>query len=75
MGLEDYSLKSTEIPFLLKGRSAEIFNQKETIGYFGEIHPQILERWDIKMPCSILEIHISNLIKNEKEKKSIHEKK
>jgi len=63
-GIDKFELKSIEKSFLLKGRSAEIIYQSKSLGYFGEIHPEILEKWDINMPCSVIEIYLDKLLNN-----------
>ena len=60
-GIDQFDLKPFEISFLLPGRSAQIFYKNQSIGYFGEIHPDVLENWDINMPCTILELSASTL--------------
>ena len=57
-GIDKFELKPVEKPYLLKGRSAEIIYKNKALGYFGEIHPEVLEKWDINMPCSIIEIYL-----------------
>lgn len=60
-GIDKFELKPVEIPYLLKGRSAEIIHKNRSLGYFGEIDPEILEKWDINMPCSVIEIYLDKL--------------
>lgn len=61
-GIDNFSLESSQFNFLLKGRNAKIIKDKTEIGYFGEIDPTVLERWDINMPCSVIEINLSNIL-------------
>ncbi len=61
-GIDDFQIKPIKIPYLLKGRSAQIIYKDKILGYFGEIHPEVLEKWDINMPCSIIEIYVNELM-------------
>jgi phenylalanyl-tRNA synthetase beta chain len=48
-------------PFLIDGRTAELFIKETSIGKMGEVHPKILKNWKIKMPVSILEIDLKEI--------------
>ncbi len=66
-GLE-YTLKESNSPGFIDGRTASIIVGKKSIGYFGEIHPETLRNWNIKMPVSALEISLNdlyNLVRNQ----------
>ena len=47
---------------LIGGRSASISLNKKQIGYFGEMHPKTLQDWNIKMPISIIEISLDEIM-------------
>ncbi|MFH7882586.1 MAG: phenylalanine--tRNA ligase subunit beta, partial [Candidatus Aenigmatarchaeota archaeon] len=48
----------------IEGRVAKIiFNRKE-IGFFGEISPKVLERWEIEMPIAACEIELDALLEH-----------
>ena len=51
-----YSLKPCKKNWFIKGRSAEIIVDKKTVGYFGEINPEVLEMNQISMPVTGLEM-------------------
>ncbi|MDO8508644.1 MAG: phenylalanine--tRNA ligase subunit beta [Nanoarchaeota archaeon] len=55
-----YSLKESSHSSLIEGRSA-LINANSNIGYLGDIHPKILQDWNIKMPVAVLEISLSNI--------------
>lgn len=57
----DYSLSESEDPRFIPGRAAEIRVQGEKAGVFGELHPQVLENWNIQMPCTAAEINLNLL--------------
>jgi phenylalanyl-tRNA synthetase beta chain len=50
-----YSLRPTTHPSFMEGRVAQIVMGDRAIGLIGEIHPEVLERWQIHMPCSMFE--------------------
>jgi len=54
-------LKSNDIPVFIPGRSGEIFVQGQALGWIGEIHPEVLENFEISMPCAAFEIDIDLL--------------
>ncbi|MEK6817612.1 MAG: hypothetical protein AABX80_02315, partial [Nanoarchaeota archaeon] len=46
----------------IDGRVAEIFFENgQSIGYLGEIHPKILKNWKIKMPMALFEIELDGV--------------
>ena len=45
----------------IDGRAARIRVNKETIGYFGEINPQVIENFQLDMPLVGAELNISKL--------------
>jgi phenylalanyl-tRNA synthetase beta chain len=32
------------------------------IGIVGELHPEVLERWSIQMPCAAVELELESLL-------------
>jgi len=63
LGLSKYSIKKLERTHYIPGRSAKLEINGKVIGEFGEIHPQVLNNWNIEMPVSSLEINFSELFK------------
>ncbi|MBW6442265.1 phenylalanine--tRNA ligase subunit beta [Patescibacteria group bacterium] len=60
-------------PHFIEGRTAEVlFNegkfdeesQDKRIGFIGEIHPKILKNWKVRMPISLFEIELEEIIRN-----------
>ena len=60
LGLE-YSIKEKSIPHLVDGRTCSIFLDNKQIGYFGEVHPNVLASNNIYMPVAIAEISIEEI--------------
>ncbi|MEM0481122.1 MAG: phenylalanine--tRNA ligase subunit beta [Candidatus Aenigmatarchaeota archaeon] len=53
----DIKLEKFNFDFLIKGRSGKIFANNEEIGFFGEVNPQVLENFGIKIPIAYCEIY------------------
>ncbi len=58
-----FELKESEKQELIEGRTASILNNNKKIGYMGEINPETLLKWNVKMPVAVLEINISRFLK------------
>jgi phenylalanyl-tRNA synthetase beta chain len=58
----DYSLEPTTHGSFIPGRIGRIKVRDREIGLIGELHPQILENWDIHMPCSVFELTLEDLL-------------
>jgi phenylalanyl-tRNA synthetase beta chain len=48
----DYSLEASEDPRFIPGRQARVLADGESLGIFGEIHPEVIEAWGVSMPCA-----------------------
>ena len=59
----NYTLESSIHSNLIDGRTASVKINNKKIGYLGEIHPQTLKDWSIKMPCAVLEISLEEIFK------------
>lgn len=57
MGIH-YGLKKTSHKSFIEGRAAEIIVNKRSIGFIGELHPQILNNWGIEKPVVAFEINL-----------------
>ncbi len=57
-------IKEIDHKDLINGRSASLLFNKKQIGYFGEVHPKTLQDWNIKMPLSVLEISLNEIMDN-----------
>lgn len=51
-------LRPLERGCFLPGRGAEIVFDGHSIGMLGELHPEVLESWGVKMPASYLELRL-----------------
>ena len=57
-----YEVKESNDPRFIPGRQAAIIVKGKQVGIFGEIHPQVLENWQIGVPCVAGEIDLEDLM-------------
>ncbi|MFP4400822.1 MAG: phenylalanine--tRNA ligase subunit beta [Candidatus Woesearchaeota archaeon] len=57
----NYIIKADQHDSFVPGRVARISIGKKDIAYIGEIHPKVLENFEIEMPVCALEINITEL--------------
>lgn len=60
-----YEVHETNDPRFIPGRQAGIMVNGKQAGIFGEIHPQILENWQVGVPCVAGEIDLEYLMATE----------
>ena len=60
LGLE-YQFHESEIKELIHGRTGKIVFDGKEIGHIGEVHPDVLGEWHIKLPVSVLEIDLEEI--------------
>ncbi len=60
-----YEVKETNDPRFIPGRQAGIIVDGKQCGIFGEIHPQVLENWQVGVPCVAGEIDLDYLLEHE----------
>ncbi|PIN88082.1 phenylalanine--tRNA ligase subunit beta [Candidatus Woesearchaeota archaeon CG10_big_fil_rev_8_21_14_0_10_32_24] len=58
IGIE-YAVKESKHNSFIEGRMGNVIVNGLNIGLIGEIHPQVLDNWDLKMPVTALEIDLS----------------
>ena len=56
-----YEIKETEHPSFIPGRVARILVNKKEVAYLGEIHPKILQNFDLEFPVAAFELNLSEL--------------
>jgi phenylalanyl-tRNA synthetase beta chain len=57
----DYKLKESTHKGMIEGRTGDITLEGKSIGYIGEVHPETLREWNIKMPLSVIEIRLNEI--------------
>jgi len=58
-----------EVPYLHPGRSAKLLFEGETLGVLGEIHPEILSRYDIPERAYLFELNFEPFVQAAREEK------
>lgn len=61
LGIE-YTLREVADARFIPGRAAEIYIGSVAVGRYGEIHPEVLEKWGVQMPCAACEIDLDLLM-------------
>jgi len=56
-----YSLEPIQHPSFLAGRVGSVVSDGKHIGVIGELHPEVLERWQIGIPAVAFEIDLTEL--------------
>ncbi len=61
MGLEDFEVEEKKHPSFIDGRCASIILNGEEIGFFGEIHPEVIENFELGYPVIAGEFNLSKI--------------
>jgi phenylalanyl-tRNA synthetase beta chain len=56
-----YSLEPLNHPSFLDGRAGSIVSGGRALGLIGELHPEVLEQWQLTMPCAAFELIVDDL--------------
>jgi phenylalanyl-tRNA synthetase beta chain len=59
---KEYTLQPLPHPSFLEGRAGAIVVSGHTLGVIGEVHPEVLERWQIGVPVVAFDLNLSQLI-------------
>ncbi|NCC86696.1 MAG: phenylalanine--tRNA ligase subunit beta [Clostridia bacterium] len=71
VGIDDYDIEAvTNNPTFHPGRTAAIIKNRKQIALFGEIHPQVLDNYDIGSRVYIAEVDFNQLFENRIETRS-----
>jgi phenylalanyl-tRNA synthetase beta chain len=54
-------IQADNFPLFIPGRSAAIMTDATAVGVIGEVHPEILDTWGIKMPTVLFEVALPTL--------------
>ena len=57
----NYEIEEFDYPSFIEGRAGKILINKKEVGIIGEIHPDVLNNFEIEMPSSALEINIDEV--------------
>lgn len=59
-----FTLEPVDHPSFLDGRAGKIVSNGQVIGLLGELHPEVLEHWQIGVPTVVLELEIDRLLED-----------
>jgi phenylalanyl-tRNA synthetase beta chain len=57
-----YKLEPVNHPSFLDGRAGQIVSNDQPIGVIGELHPEVLEQWQVTMPTVAFELAVDRLL-------------
>jgi phenylalanyl-tRNA synthetase beta chain len=63
---ESYTLETIGHPAFLEGRVGRVMSEGRPLGLIGELHPEVLERWQISMPSVVFELEVDALVEKGK---------
>ncbi|MDR2842393.1 MAG: phenylalanine--tRNA ligase subunit beta [Spirochaetaceae bacterium] len=58
----EFTVAESQDSRFIKGRAASVMHNGSSIGVYGEVHPQVLENWNVSMPCTACEIDLNLLV-------------
>lgn len=61
MGLKRWEIRPTRHPSFIEGRTAAIYLKRREIGVLGEVHPEVLNNFELENPTSAFEIDIEEI--------------
>jgi len=61
IGLKQFEIHEEKHPSFLEGRTAAVYAERKNIGVLGEIHPQVLNNWELKNPAAAFEINLESI--------------
>lgn len=59
-----YDLEPISHQSFIEGRSGNVLCDGQSIGLIGELHPEVLEHWQISMPISVVELDVDWLCRD-----------
>lgn len=59
----DFKIKESNLPFLIEGRSAEVIVKGVSVGFIGELHPQVLDNFGMLVPICSFELNLDKIWK------------
>jgi phenylalanyl-tRNA synthetase beta chain len=62
LGLKKWTVKEAEYPSFLEGRVAAVYVKGKELGIVGEIHPEVLNNFELENPTSAFEIDLQKII-------------
>jgi len=63
IGLKNWQIKEAKHPSFLEGRTAVVYINRKRLGILGEIHPEVLNNFELENPTVAFEMDLEPLIK------------
>jgi len=60
-GLKSWEIKETRHPSFLEGRTAAVHLKRKKIGILGEVHPEVVNNFELENPISAFEIDLEEI--------------
>ncbi len=60
----DSELEECDLEWCIPGRGATITVDTRAVGWIGELHPEVLENWGIKVPAAAFELDLDTLMES-----------
>ncbi|KAF7651247.1 hypothetical protein LDENG_00113550 [Lucifuga dentata] len=70
---EGFHIQATDDSTFFPGRCAEIFVRGKSVGLLGVLHPDVINRFELTMPCSALEMDIEPFLGHTAEIRLTHD--
>jgi len=61
LGVTDLKIRATICPIFIEGRSAAVQHNEKEIGVVGEVHPEVLNNFELENPTGAFEINLENI--------------
>ncbi|MEM2975155.1 MAG: phenylalanine--tRNA ligase subunit beta [Candidatus Bathyarchaeia archaeon] len=63
LGLKNWAIKAATHPSFLRGRIAALYFGNKRVGFVGEIHPEVLNNFELENPTAAFEINLEAIFK------------
>jgi len=63
MALQKFKVRAAELPWLQPGRAAEVLIGGDVVGWLGEVHPTVLDRFEADAPVTAFELDADKLVR------------
>jgi len=73
LGLKRFKVRACEKSWLQPGRAAEVLLGGEVIGWLGEVHPVVLERFECDGPVTAFELDLAPLMRGALDERAVVE--
>jgi len=62
LGLKHFEILEDKHPSFIEGRTAAVYAKRKNIGILGEVHPQVLNNWELKNPAAAFEVDLEEIL-------------